>query len=100
MTEASQAALESELAAIGAAVESGDVEDAAERMARYDTALRCYIETTTPHAPVDVLRELLRMQNAVLLQMRERQAAIGEILRQSQRQATAANAYSAAESAL
>jgi len=100
MTQAGYSELESELVAIGDSVGSGDVEEAAARMASYDAALRDYIETTAPHTPVEVLRELLRMQNAVLLQMRERQSAIGDALRRAHRQASVANAYTAAEGAL
>ena len=100
MTHSGHPALEAQLASIGGAVDAGEVEEAAARMAGYDSALRKYIETTAPHTPVEVLRELLRMQNALLLQMRDRQARIGEILRQTQRQATAANAYTSAEDVL
>jgi len=100
MTLSVHPALEAQLAAIGGAVDAGDVEEAAERMAGYDSALRNYIEATAPHTPVDVLRALLRMQNTLLLQMRDRQAGIGELLRQTQRQATAANAYTSAEDVL
>lgn len=99
MTQTGHSALESGLAAISDAVEAGDVEEAAARMASYDSALRDYIESTAPHTPVEVLRELLRMQNAVLLQMRDRQAVIGEALRHAQRQVSAVSAYTAAEGA-
>jgi len=100
MTQSGQPALEARLAAISGAVDAGEVEEAAERMAGYDSALRNYIETTAPHTPVEVLRELLRMQNTLLLQMRDRQAGIGELLRRTQRQATAANAYTSTEDVL
>ncbi len=85
------------LDALGAAVDAGEFDEAAQRMADYDAALRQFIEATAPHTPVDALRRLLGLQNALLLRMRERQADIGEALRQVQRQDAASRAYATVE---
>lgn len=92
--------LATRLDALGAAVDAGELDEAAQRMADYDAALRRYIETTAPHTPLNVLRELLGMQNTLLLRMRERQAGIGDALRQVQRQDSASRAYATVEVAL
>ncbi|NYZ64354.1 hypothetical protein [Luteimonas deserti] len=97
MSDAGQPALEAQLSALGSAVEAGELAEAAERMAEYDASLRRYIERTAPDTPVDGLRALLRMQNEVLLQMRGKQQAIGEALRQAYRQGNASRAYTSAE---
>lgn len=88
-----------QLDALGASIDTDDFDTAAQRMTAYDAALRDYIETTAPHTPVEVLRELLKMQNAVLLHMRERQAAVGDALRQVHRHDTASRAYANVEAA-
>ena len=99
MSPAAHRDLHDQLDALGAAIDADDFDAAAERMAIYDAALRRYIETTTPNTPVDVLRELLKMQNAVLLHMRERQTVIGDALREAHRQDTASRAYVTVETA-
>lgn len=90
-------ALHDQLDALGVAVDAGDMDTAAQCMTDYDAALRCYMEATAPHTPLDVLRELLKLQNALLLRMRERQAEIGALLRQSHRQDSASRAYADVE---
>lgn len=86
-----------QLDALGVAVDAGDVEIAAQRMIDYDAALRCYIETTAPDTPLDVLRALLAIQDGLLLRMRERKAVIGAALLRSHRQDSASRAYAAVE---
>lgn len=88
------------LEALGVAVDAGELQTAAQRMTDYDTALRSYIEVTAPDTPLDVLRDLLAIQNALLLRMRERQAVIGAALRQAHRQDSASRAYASVEVAL
>jgi hypothetical protein len=85
------------LEALGVALDAGELDTAAQRMTDYDVALRRYIETTGPDAPLDVLRDLLSIQNALLLRMRERQAVIGAALRQAHRQDSASRAYANVE---
>lgn len=100
MNAPDRAQLEAELDALGAAVDAGDISEAALRMNAYDSLLRDYIAATAPHTPVDALRELLAIQNALLLRMRDKQAAIGEVLRQAHRQDSASRAYATVEVAL
>jgi len=88
------------LEALGAAVDAGELDTAAQRMTDYDAALRSYIEATTPDTPLDVLRDLLAIQNALVLRMRERQTVIGDALRQAHRQDSASRAYANVEVAL
>lgn len=97
MNPAGHDALHDRLEALGAAVDAGDMDAAAQCMTHYDAALAGYIEATAPHTPPDVLRELLTLQNALLLRMRERQAEIGALLRQSHRQDSASRAYADVE---
>ncbi|WP_393999830.1 hypothetical protein ACF3M1_08775 [Luteimonas sp. WGS1318] len=93
MNSAVRQDLVDQLDALGAAIDTDAFDDAAARMTAYDAALRHYIDSTAPNTPVDVLRELLKMQNAVLLHMRERQTVIGDALRQGHRQDAASRAY-------
>ena len=88
------------LEALGVAVDTGELDTAASHMTDYDAALRSYIETTAPDTPLDVLRDLLAIQNALLLRMRERQTALGEAMRQAHRQDSASRAYANVEIAL
>lgn|GEM_PF-1646079 len=92
--------LHDRLEALGVALDAGELDTAAQHMTDYDAALRCCIETTAPDTPLDVLRDLLAIQNALLLRMRERQTAIGDVLRQAQRQGSASRAYANVEVAL
>lgn len=89
--------LTARLDALGAAVDAGELAEAAQRMTDYDAALRRYIETTAPDTPLDVLRELLGMQNTLLLRMREHQRVVGDALRQANRQDSASRAYATVE---
>lgn len=97
MIQQGRDALHDQLDALGVAVEAGDMDAAAQCMTAYDAALRRYIEATAPHTPLDGLRELLALQNSLLLRMRERQAEIGALLRQTHRQGSASRAYANVE---
>lgn len=90
-------ALFDQLDALGSAIDGDAFDEAAGRMRDYDAALRGYIEATAGQAPVEVLRELLKLQNALLLHMRDRQAVIGDALRQAHRQDSASRAYATIE---
>lgn len=97
MSAPGRAQLEAELDALGSAVGAGDISEAALRMNTYDSLLRDYIAATAPNTPVDALRELLGIQDALLLRMRERQNTIGAALRQVRRQDSASRAYATVE---
>lgn len=97
MNPAARQGLHDQLDALGAAIEADAFDEAAQRMRDYDAALRAYIDATAGNAPVDALRELLKLQNALLLHMRERQTRIGDALRQVHRHDAASRAYATIE---
>lgn len=86
------AELHARLDALGIALDS-DVHGAGEQMAAYHDRLHRYIAEIGPQAPGDALRDLLQVQNALLLRMHERQQVIGEALRLARRTESASRAY-------
>lgn len=84
--------LHARLDALGTALD-GDVHDAGEQMAAYHEQLHLYVAEIGPQAPVDALRGLLQLQNALLLRMHARQQVIGEALRLARRTESASRAY-------
>lgn len=92
MTTPDLADLHARLDALGIALDS-DVHGAGEQMAAYHDRLHRYIAEIGPQAPGDALRDLLQVQNALLLRMHERQQVIGEALRLARRTESASRAY-------
>ena len=99
MTTPDLAQLHARLDALGVALDGdADVDAAAGQMAAYHDQLQAYIAHVGPLAPVEALRGLLQLQNALLLRMHERKHTIGEALRRARRSESASRAY--AEDAL
>lgn len=99
MTPPDLAQLHARLDALGTALDGdGDVDAAAEQMTVYHDELQAYIAGAGAQAPVEALRGLLQLQNALLLRMHGRKHTIGEALRRARRSESAARAY--AEEAL
>lgn len=88
--------LRAQLDAIASALAADDLAGAGAGAAAYDIALRDYLEACAPgHAPVDALREMLSMQNRLLLRMAETQKGIAGKLREVHRAGRASRAYAA-----
>lgn len=93
-------ALHARLDAIAGALDTDDLAAAAAAAADYDAELRGYLAACTPgQAPTEALRELLQLQNALLLRMAERQEGIAGELRQVRKAGRASRAYAATEMA-
>lgn len=88
--------LRTQLDAIASALDTDDLAAAGAGATAYDAALRDYLGACTPGTtPVDAMRELLRMQNTLLLRMAEKQKGIAGELRQVHRAGRASRAYAA-----
>ncbi|WP_024890300.1 hypothetical protein [Luteimonas huabeiensis] len=92
-------ALHAGLAALGEAVGRDDLERADRILADYDLALRRYVEQAGTQAPLDGLRELLRLQNAVVADLRARRQRAADALRQDRQARCAQRAYASAGTA-
>lgn len=81
---------------LGSALDDDDLAEAGEVMAAYDRSLRHYLEQRGREAPIDAIRELLRMQNDLLLRMASRRRGIAGELERVRRAGEASRAYAAA----
>ncbi|MCD9030429.1 hypothetical protein LDO32_01600 [Luteimonas sp. Y-2-2-4F] len=93
MSAPSLQSLHAGLGALGEAVGRDDLDGADRIMADYDLALRRYIEQAGMQAPLDGLRGLLRLQNAVVADLRERRQRAADALRRERRTRSAHRAY-------
>jgi len=93
MTAPALQSLRESLDALQDALDDQRIDDAAGITKAYADQLQLYIATVGRDAPLDVMRQLLALQNTLLLRMRERQTAIGDALRQVRRQDSASRAY-------
>ena len=88
--------LHAQLDVIATALETDDLAAAGAGAEAYDTALRGYVEACAPgRTPMDALRELLRLQNSLLLCMAEKKKGIAGELREARKAGKASRAYAA-----
>ena len=90
------AALHAGLGTLDAALDLDDLATASEAMAAYDRSLRAYIDQRGREAPVAGIRELLRLQNQVLLRMDGLRRDVAGELGRMRRAGQASRAYAEA----
>lgn len=96
MSEPTLQQLHAELDALGGALDASDAGGADEIVRAYDRNLRRYVEQRGRAAPLEALRDLLRIQNGLLARMREQRGVLAGDLRRVRRSGAASRAYASA----
>lgn len=81
------------LGSLEQALAQGDLAAAERSLAGYDRSLRQYLQERGRAAPVDALRDLLRLQGALIARMRRQRDGVAVELRKLRRAGSASRAY-------